>query len=119
MLNYSITYTTQEQLQEEIGEYVEFGIMQHKITNLTANEPYETLVDIGQQCFVQAVVNEPQNGVYVHMGLGFFAELSWSDAADIALKREELLARKVTQTQIAIDRVQADVDEVCMVALSI
>ena len=92
--------------------------MRYKVTNLTANEQYKTLVDIGQQCFVKAVVDAPQNGVYVHMGLGFFAELSWSDAADIALKREELLARKVIQTQIAIDSVQADVDEVCVVAWS-
>ena len=92
--------------------------MRYKVTNLNANEQYKTLVDIGQQCFVKAVVDAPQNGVYVHMGLGFFAELSWSDAADIALKREELLTRKVLQTQIAIDSIQADVDEVYVVAWS-
>lgn len=107
-------YIVQIQINEEIAEYTALGIEQQKITHLAANEQYKTLVDIGQQCYVQAVVNAPQAGVYVHIGLGFFVELSWSAVDHIAQKRDELLSRKAIQTQTAIESVQADLDEVCM-----
>ena len=102
----------QTELTDEIAEYSKFNIISEDVARLAPNEKYESLVDIGQMCFVASVVEVPKSSVYVHVGLGFFAELPWSAAVAVSGERINVIQKKVSNTQDAIERVQADMAEV-------
>lgn len=97
---------------DDIAEYAKFNTMSKDIDKLAPGQKYESLVDIGQGCFVQSEVAAPKDGVYVHVGLGFFVELTWPDATTLSGEREKILQKKVSEAQHAIDRVKSDMDEV-------
>ena len=102
----------QTELTDEIAEYSKFNVISEDVARLAPNEKYVSLVDIGQKCFVASVVEAPKSSVYVHVGLGFFAELPWSAAVAVSGERINVIQKKVSNTQDAIERVQADMAEV-------
>lgn len=102
----------QVELCDEIVEYSKFNIISEDVARLSPNQRYESLVDIGQKCFVTSIVETPQSSVYVHVGLGFFVELTWPAAVAVSDERVKLIQKKISNTQGAIDRVEADMAEV-------
>jgi prefoldin subunit 5 len=84
-----------------------------KVQKVTgAEDDYETLVDIGQGCYMQAVVPKGQDSVFVHIGLGFFTEISPVEIPDFTSKRVQILRDKISHTEQAIEKVANDIAEV-------
>lgn len=111
-VNHTGACQIQAEFSDEIAEYSKFNAFSEDVAQLAPNENYESLVDIGQKCFVASVVEAPKSSVYVHVGLGFFAELTWPAAVAVSGDRIKLIQKKVSNTQDALNRVQADMAEV-------
>jgi prefoldin subunit 5 len=111
-LNRTCACQVQAELSDEIAEYSKFNVISEDVARLAPNEKYESLVDIGQNCFVASVVEAPKSSVYFYIGLGFFTELTWPAAVVLSGERTKLIQKKISNTQDAIDRVQADMAEV-------
>jgi prefoldin subunit 5 len=118
-LNRTCACHIQAELSDEIAEYSKFNVISEDVARLAPNEKYESLVDIGQKCFVASVVEAPKSSVYVHVGLGFFTELPWPAAVAVSGERMKIIQKKVSNTQDAIDRVQVDMAEVMVKLMTV
>ena len=114
-LLFSISFTLQAVLQDEIDEYAKFTCISKEIAELEPYMEYKSLVDVGQGCYVKTVVATPKQSVYLNIGLGFFSELAWPHAMEVVKKREIILQKKLLNVQVAIDQVQSDMREVSII----
>lgn len=109
---FSISFTIQAVIQDEIDEYAKFTCISKEIAELEPHMEYKSLVDVGQGCYVKTVVATPKQSVYLNIGLGFFSELAWPHAMEVVKEREIILQKKILNVQAAINQVQSDMREV-------
>lgn len=102
--------TTRDEYEQEISDYAKFTQLAKSIMVEGANgaDEYKTLSHIGQGCHVQAVIPQASKSVHVHIGLGFFTEVSLKDALEISSKRINILRGKVILTEGTIVNLEAD-----------
>ena len=79
--------------EEEINQYNKLVTMAPIIAS-TANN-YQTLCHLGNGCHVQGMIPHAGKSVHVHVGLGFFVEISWPEALEVAKQRTKILKNKV------------------------
>ena len=86
-------------------EHSEFERLQYKLLEMLKNgvsgEPYETLVDIGEGCFVKGVAKDTSK-ICIYVGTGIHAQVSIHEALEIIPRRMALL-------HLRIDEVNAQV----------
>ena len=99
-----------DEYEQEISDYAKFTNMASSIMigGSTGADEYKTLSHIGQGCHVQAVIPHASKAVHVHVGLGFFTEVPWNEALEIATQRTNILRRKVVSTEETIVNLEAD-----------
>lgn len=97
--------------EKEASQYRKFKEIAVKIMHNT--DVYRTEVDIGEQRPVEAVSDQPpsESGVNIHVGLGFFVEVPWSEALVTAEKRVQIIESKSKLARVSLGIVQKDIDE--------
>jgi prefoldin subunit 5 len=77
-------------------------------------EGYKTLVDIGNHCYVQGVISKEAlaKSIFVHIGLGFHAEIKLEDIPAFSFQRIAILERKRSKVESELLQVQNDHREV-------
>ena len=99
-----------DEYEQEISDYAKFTKLAKSIMTACPNDAdeYKTLSHIGHGCHVQAVIPQVSKAVHVHVGLGFFTEVPWKEALEIAGKRINILRGKVVITEETIVNLDAD-----------
>ena len=90
----------QKEMEKMKAEYEEEIMQYNKLVDVaptiasTAND-YHTLCHVGSGCHVQGIIPQAGKSVHIHVGLGFFVEVSWPEALDVAKQRTKILKNKV------------------------
>ena len=99
--------TTLRELQSDIGHYEHVTALSSSI-----GAEHRALCHLGHGVHVQAVIPNASQGVHVHVGLGFFVELPWPEAVDVANARVAILQGRVALTEATIVGLDTDLLEV-------
>ena len=99
------------EIQDEIQEYLKLSHHLDNLSILPSDVPYSLLVDIGQDCLVQAQLNSPRE-VFVHIGMGFHVALPEDEAKKVVATRIALLNCKVSHISSSIASVEEHITEV-------
>ena len=96
---------TLRELRKDISDY------EHVAAQGTQKQTTQ-LCHLGHGVHVQAVVPDAAHGVHLHVGLGFFVELPWPQAVDVAQARVAVLQGRAALTEATIAGLDADLLEV-------
>lgn len=78
-------------------ERFEFERLQKRLADMEGDgRPYETLVDIGDGCFVKGVA-EDTTKLFVYVGTGVHVQVTIPEALEIAPRRMALLDRRIAE----------------------
>lgn len=105
-----------KQLEEELKEYTK---LQEQVKSWGSNadkKGYDTFVDIGEKCFLQAHVPHDNllNSLYVHVGLGYHVPISALELPDFVKNRKRILNQKLSFLEEDIMNIRADYDQVML-----
>ena len=98
-------------IQEEVQEYHKLSNHINNLSVLPSDVPYSLLVDVGQDCLVQAQLDTPRE-VYVHIGMGFHVALPHQEAKKVIATRIALLDCKASHVEANITAVSEHIVEV-------
>lgn len=96
-----------EGAQAELADYLSLRAQLLAIDELGAR-PLKLKLDLGASFYAQAVVPDPSL-VCVHIGLGFFAELSRSEALAFVAAKEAALNERVRELSSRVATIRAHV----------
>lgn len=91
-----------------------FSDLKRNIENLEKNSvtSLRTLVNLGSEVYMQADVPDTRT-IMVDVGLGFYVELSWSEALSYIAAREERLAKQIEDYTHVVGSIKAHIKLVC------
>ena len=97
--------TAREETEAEIAEYEELlEMIRMVLTNAPTKKPLDSMVDLGHEiAFCKATIHNPQQ-LFVHVGMGFHAELSLDEAigfcdARISFIESQILTKRVDKAK--------------------
>lgn len=106
-----------KELQDEVQEYRKLSHHLDNLSVLPSDVPYSLLVDVGQDCLVQAQLNSPRE-VFVHIGMGFHVALPENEAKKVVATRIALLHCKTSHVASSIALVGEHIEEVCVAKIT-
>jgi prefoldin subunit 5 len=95
--------TAREETEAEIAEYEELLEVIRMIlarAPTPTKKPLESMVDLGHEiAFCKATIHNPQQ-LFVHVGMGFHAELSLDEAIGFCAKRISFIERQILTKRV-------------------
>jgi len=107
---------SKKSLEEEVQEYLNLlGKVNEWSTDKSNNgKGYDTHVDIGEKCFIQAHVpyDNLVKSLYVHIGMGYHVEVLLENVPELVQSRRRLLEQKISFLDEEIVNIRADYEQV-------
>jgi prefoldin subunit 5 len=103
-----------KQLEDELKEYTKLVEQVKSWSTNTEKKGYDTYVDIGEKCYLQAHVplDNLLNSLYVHIGLGYHVPITASELPEFVKNRKRILDQKISFLEEDIVNIRSDYEQV-------